>query len=84
MKSFISGTVRQMEKLLIVLQVEQCGCGLYNDCVLLEALGSAPIRASRMFGSYRKQIHVHQNVLVYYKGVPNKKNLKKFMSLVEK
>ena len=73
-----------MEKLLIVLQVEQCGCGLYNDCVLLEALGSAPIRASRMFGSYRKQIHVHQNVLVYYKGVPNKKNLKKFMSLVEK
>ena len=64
--------------------MEQCGCGLYNDCVLLEALGSAPIRASRMFGSYRKQIHVHQNVLVYYKGVPNKKNLKKFMSLVEK
>ena len=64
--------------------MEQCGCGLYNDCVLLEALGSAPIRASRMFGSYRKQIHVHQNVLVYYKGVPNKKNMKKFMSLVEK
>lgn len=27
---------------------------------------------------------VHQNVLVYYKGVPSKKNLKKFMSLVEK
>lgn len=64
--------------------MEQCGCGLYNDCVLLEALGSAPIRASRMFGSYRKQVHVHQNVLIYYKGVPNKKNLKKFMSLVER
>lgn len=64
--------------------MEQCSCGLYNDCVLLEALGSAPIRASRMFGSYRKQVHVHQNVLIYYKGVPNKKNLKKFMSLVER
>lgn len=64
--------------------MQQCGCGLYNDCVLLEALGSAPIRASRMFGSYRKQVHVHQNVLVYYKGVPNKKNLKNFIKTLYK
>lgn len=64
--------------------MQQCGCGLYNDCVLLEALGSAPIRASRMFGSYRKQVHVHQNVLVYYKGVPNKKNLKNFIKMLYK
>lgn len=64
--------------------MEYYGCGLYNDCILLESLGSAPIRASRMFGSYRKQVHVHQNVLVYYKGVPNKKNLKNFIKTLYK
>ena len=62
--------------------MEQLGCGLYNDCVLLESLGSAPVRASRMFRDYRKQVHVHQNVLIYYKGVPNKKNLKNFINVL--
>lgn len=44
------------------------GLFLYNDCVLLEQYGTAPMRAGRQFSALRKVCKTHQNVLVFYKG----------------
>jgi hypothetical protein len=43
---------------------------LYNEAVLVTAVGSLPIRVSKQFGGYRKLGKTHQNVLVFYKGDP--------------
>jgi len=43
------------------------GLILYNDSVLLEQYGTAPMRAANNF-KHRKITKVHQNVLVFYKG----------------
>lgn len=47
------------------------GLCLYNELILLTPLTSAPTRA-HIFGKTRKNIKVHQNVLVFYKGDPTK------------
>lgn len=47
---------------------QDCGLCLYNDIVLLNQYGTAPMRASAQFGVRRKTVKVHQNVLVFYKG----------------
>lgn len=44
------------------------GLCLYNEFVLLEQYGTAPMRASKQFSAKRKAVKVHQNVLVFYKG----------------
>lgn len=44
------------------------GLCLYNDIVMVEQYGTAPMRASFVFRSKRKTVKVHQNVLVFYKG----------------
>jgi hypothetical protein len=44
------------------------GLCLYNEAVLLEPYGTAPMRAGLVFRSSRKTTKVHQNVLVFYKG----------------
>ncbi|MNY68623.1 hypothetical protein D3C86_2064160 [compost metagenome] len=44
------------------------GMRLYNEAILLTALGSAPIRAGKQFAASRKLGKVHQNVLVFVKG----------------
>lgn len=44
------------------------GLCLYNEIILLQQLGTAPIRASATFKAKRKLQKVHQNVLVFYKG----------------
>lgn len=46
----------------------KCGLCLYNDCVLLDMYGTAPMRAASVFGAYKKLVKVHQNVLIFYKG----------------
>lgn len=43
------------------------GLILYNDGILLEQYGTAPMRAANNF-KHRKMTKVHQNVLVFYKG----------------
>jgi DNA modification methylase len=47
---------------------------LYNDIVLLEQSGTGAMRAPKQFGSLKKVIKTHQNILVFYKGNP--KNIK--------
>lgn len=44
------------------------GLCLYNEMILLEQYGTAPMRAGFNFKSRRKTTKVHQNVLVFYKG----------------
>ena len=40
----------------------------YNELILVEQIGTGAIRAPKTFGSQRKVIKTHQNVLVFYKG----------------
>ncbi len=48
------------------------GVGLYNEAVLMNAVGSLPIRVTKQFNSGRKMGKCHQNVLVFYKGDPSR------------
>lgn len=45
-----------------------CGLFLYNEIILLNPCGTAPMRAGKPFSTYRKVTKLHQNVLVFYKG----------------
>ena len=47
---------------------QDAGMTLYNEAILVTAVGSLPIRIGRQFGSYRKLGKTHQNVLIFYKG----------------
>ena len=49
---------------------EQAGLRLYNEAVLVTAVGSLPIRAGRAFEAARKLGKTHQNVLVFCNGSP--------------
>ena len=44
------------------------GLLLYNDAVLVTAVGSLPIRVGRQFAAGRKLGKTHQNILVFVKG----------------
>jgi hypothetical protein len=55
---------------------EDAGMTLYNEAILVTAVGSLPIRVGRQFQSGRKLGKTHQNVLVFYKGDP--KEIKEF------
>ena len=48
------------------------GAPLYNEAVLITAVGSLPIRVGRQFESARKLGKTHQNVLVFCKGSPKR------------
>ncbi len=43
------------------------GVKLYNEIILLNSIGTAPMRANSAFMN-RKVIRIHQNVLVFFKG----------------
>lgn len=51
---------------------EDHGLRYYNEFILVTPLGTAPVRASRLFPSGRKTVKAHQNVLVFVKGDPMK------------
>lgn len=46
------------------------GARLYNDAILVTAVGSLPIRVGAQFEGSRKLGKTHQNVLVFCKGDP--------------
>lgn len=52
--------------------MQQVGLKLYNDLVLINRAGTAPLRAGRYFNANRKIAKLHQRVLVYFKGDPKK------------
>jgi DNA modification methylase len=49
---------------------EDAGARLYNEAVLITAVGSLPIRVGIIFDKARKLGKTHQNVLVFVKGHP--------------
>lgn len=49
---------------------KMAGIGKYNEIILVNAIGSLPIRAGRAFNSGRKVGKMHQNVLIFFKGDP--------------
>lgn len=51
---------------------ESAGMSYYNEMILVTPNGTAGMRADRTFGSLRKVVKTHQNVLVFYKGNVNK------------
>jgi hypothetical protein len=46
------------------------GLGLYNEAILVTAVGSLPLRVSKQFSVSRKVGKTHQNVLVFCNGDP--------------
>jgi len=52
---------------------EDAGCSFYNDIILVNCAGSAPLRANNTFiRGNRKVVKLHQNVLIFCKGDPKK------------
>ena len=51
---------------------QDAGAKLYNEAILITAVGSLPIRVGRQFDAGRKLGKTHQNVLVFIKGDPKK------------
>ena len=60
-RNFVSETIRAFL---------DAGTKLYNEAVLLTAIGSLPIRVGKQFEAGRKLGKTHQNVLVFVKGDP--------------
>ncbi len=58
-RNFVSETIQAFHS---------AGLELYNDMVLITAIGSLPLRISKQFVGYRKVGKAHQNVLVFLKG----------------
>jgi hypothetical protein len=51
----------------------ECGVGFYNEIILVNAVGTAAMRANTSFiRGARKVVKSHQNVLVFIKGDPKK------------
>jgi DNA modification methylase len=44
------------------------GFSLYNEAILMKPISSASMRADRQFGSNKKLVKVHQNVLIFRKN----------------
>lgn len=55
---------------LTVQAHEEAGAMLYNDAVLLNAIGSLPVRTAAQFPGGRKMGRRHQVCLVFWKGDP--------------
>lgn len=58
-RNFVSDTIAAFQA---------AGAKLYNDAILVNTVGSLPIRVGRQFSRKRKLGKTHQNVLVFYKG----------------
>lgn len=59
-RGFVGDTIRAFE---------DAGCILYNEGILVNVIGSLPIRITKQF-EYRKLGKCHQTLLVFFKGNP--------------
>jgi len=62
-RNFVSDTIAAFQN---------AGAMLYNEAILVTAVGSLPIRAGKQFDAARKLGKTHQNVLVFVRGDPRK------------
>jgi len=77
--SFVVGEIRDKktgEYRNFVNYTTQCfidaGLKYWNEVILLNVAGSVPMRVSQQFQKSRKVGKVHQNILTFYKGNPDK------------
>jgi hypothetical protein len=63
------GVYRNLPSLTIKCFLE-AGCDLYNEAVLVTAVGSLPLRVMRQFDVSRKLGRTHQSALFFVKGDP--------------
>jgi hypothetical protein len=75
---FVVGDVRDEDGLYYgfpsdtIKAFEAAGLRLYNEAILVTAVGSLPIRVGRQFETTRKLGKTHQNILVFVNGDPRK------------
>ena len=60
--------------------MERAGFKLYNDIILINAVGTGALRARQSMRN-RKNVRLHQNVLVFFKGNP--KDIKNDFKVIE-
>ena len=71
---FVVGSVRDKDGSILDMRrcmsagCEKAGLRLVNDAVLINATGTAAVRAKRGFLTARTLTRVHQEVLIYVKG----------------
>jgi DNA modification methylase len=58
-RNFVSHTIAAFE---------DAGLRLYNEAILVTAIGSLPVRVGKQFSASRKLGKTHQNILVFVKG----------------
>lgn len=51
---------------------QSAGLRLYNEAVLVTAVGSLPVRVGKQFATSRKLGKTHQNILIFVKGDPKR------------
>ena len=66
------GFYRNFPAHTITLFQKYGGMTLYNEAILITAVGSLPVRIGKQFEAGRKLGKTHQQVLVFYKGDPTK------------
>lgn len=64
-QGFYHGLVRDT-----VDALEAAGAAYYNHAILVNSVGSLPVRAARQFKTMRKLGKTHQDVVIAYKGDP--------------
>lgn len=70
--NFVGDTIQAMK---------DAGLKYYNECILLEQIATAAVRAGKQFEAGRKVCKTHQNVLIFVKG--NEKELMKDLAIYE-
>ena len=61
--------------------MKDAGLKYYNECILLEQIATAAVRAGKQFEAGRKVVKTHQNVLIFVKG--NEKSLMKDLCIYD-
>lgn len=75
---FVVGDVRDKEGFYVnfpgftIQAFEEAGARLYNEAILVTAVGSLPVRITRQFQAARKLGKTHQNIYVFCKGDPKR------------
>lgn len=67
--NFVSDTIQAFK---------DAGLRYYNEIILKTVVGTGALRANRTFGTYRKVVKMHQNVLVFVKGDEKKIKLDEY------
>ena len=70
--NFVGDTIQAMK---------DAGLKYYNECILLEQIATAAVRAGKQFEAGRKVVKTHQNVLIFVKG--NEKEIMRNLALYD-